>query len=119
MVRVIVPRYVQDDPSLTEYWFLVELDAARHLGRYRWCRYSDAAPVAAATGLPMAGAGSASAPVNDVQAQGFNVAINYLQGRPNVPLTKCRVHAITKPSAPTAVPSTVTVYVDVLCPNAK
>ena len=79
-----------------------------------------AAPVAAADPVfPTAGAESASATVNDLQAQGFNVTINYLQGRPNVPLTECRVNAINNPSAPTAMPSTVTVYVDVLCPNAK
>jgi hypothetical protein len=47
------------------------------------------------------------------------VTVNYLQGRPNVPLSECRVNGINNPSAPTASPSTVTVYVDVLCPNAK
>ena len=45
--------------------------------------------------------------------------INYLQGRPNVALSECRVTAINDPSAPTANPSTVTASVDVACPNAK
>jgi hypothetical protein len=79
-----------------------------------------AAPVAAAdAALPMAGGESATATVGDLQAQGFNVDVNYLEGRPNVPLSECRVNGINDPSQPTAVPSTVTVYVDVLCPNAK
>ena len=79
-----------------------------------------AAPIAGADpSFPTAGAESASATVNDLQAQGFNVTVNYPQGRPNVPLSECRVNEINNPSAPTASPSTVTVYVDVLCPNAK
>jgi hypothetical protein len=79
-----------------------------------------AAPIAGADpSFPTAGAESASATISDLQAQGFNVTVNYLQGRPNVPLSECRVNGINNPSAPTASPSTVTVYVDVLCPNAK
>ena len=78
------------------------------------------APAAAAEpAFPMADAESASATVNDLQAQGFGVSVNYLQGRPNVPLSECRVNGINNPSAPDALPSTVTVYVDVVCPNAK
>ena len=78
------------------------------------------APIAAAEpALPTAGSESASATLNDLQSQGYNVTVNYLQGRPNVPLSECRVNAINNPSAPTAAPSTVTVYIDVLCPNAK
>lgn len=79
-----------------------------------------AAPLAGAdAAIPTAGAESASSTITDLQAQGFNVTVNYLQGRPNVPLSECRVNEIDDPSAPTASPSTVTVYVDVLCPNAK
>jgi hypothetical protein len=79
-----------------------------------------AAPIAGADpSFPTAGAESASTTINDLQAQGFNVTVNYLQGHPNVPLSECRVNAINNPSAPTASPSTVTVYLDVLCPNAK
>jgi hypothetical protein len=79
-----------------------------------------AAPLAGAEpSFPTAGAESATATISDLQAQGFTVMVNYIQGYPNVPLSECRVNAINDPSAPTASPSTVTVYVDVLCPNAK
>jgi hypothetical protein len=79
-----------------------------------------ATPTAAADlVVPMAGAESVSSTVSDPKAQGFNVMINYLEGRPNVPLSECQVTAINNPSAPTANPSTVTVSVDVACPNAK
>ena len=65
------------------------------------------APIAAAEpALPTAGGESASATLSDLQSQGYNVAVNYLQGRPNVPLSECRVNAINNPSAPTAPPST-------------
>jgi hypothetical protein len=78
------------------------------------------APIAAAEpALPAAGSESASATLSDLQSQGYNVTVNYPEGRPNVPLSECRVDAINNPSAPTTSPSTVTVYLDVLCPNAK
>jgi hypothetical protein len=60
-----------------------------------------------------------SAAVNDLKAQGFYVTISYLEGQPNVPLYECQVTGIDNPSPPTANPSTVTVCVDVTCPNAK
>ena len=78
------------------------------------------APAAAADpAFPAAGDESASATVKDLRSQGFNVVINNLEGTPNVPLSECQVVAIDDPSAPTAAPSTVTVTVDVSCPNAK
>ncbi|MDT7762071.1 MAG: hypothetical protein QOC63_1491 [Mycobacterium sp.] len=79
-----------------------------------------AAPVAAADLVfPTAGSESVGATVSDLKAQGFTVVINYLEGTPNVPLYECQVISIDNPSAPTANPSTVTVSVDVACPNAK
>ena len=79
-----------------------------------------AAPVADADlAVPTAGSESVGATVTDLKAQGFSVMINYLEGRPNVPLSECHVTAIDDPSAPTADPSTVTMSVDVACPNAK
>jgi hypothetical protein len=79
-----------------------------------------AAPVAAADpDFPRAGSESVGATVSDLKAQGFTVVINYLVGTPNVPLSECQVTGINDPSAPTADPSTVTVSVDVECPNAK
>jgi hypothetical protein len=55
-----------------------------------------AAPVAAAADpvFPTAGSESVGATVNDLKAQGFTVVINYLEGRPNVPLSECKVTAI-------------------------
>ena len=79
-----------------------------------------AAPIGLAdTTLPTAGSESATATIDDLQAAGFNVAVTYLQGHPNVPLSECRVNGINNPSSPDADPAMVTVYVDVLCPNAK
>ena len=78
------------------------------------------APAAAADPtFPSAGDESASATVKDLRAQGFNVTINNLEGTPNVPLSECKVLAINDPSPPTAPPSTVSLTVDVSCPNAK
>jgi hypothetical protein len=78
------------------------------------------APVAAADLVsPTAGSESVGATVRDLKAQGFNVVVNYLGGPPNVPLSECQVTTIDDPSAPTANPSTVTVSVDVACPNAN
>jgi hypothetical protein len=78
------------------------------------------APIAHADPIfPTAGNESASATISDLQSEGFNVTVNYLQGHPNVPLSECRVNGINNPSSPAAAPEMVTVYVDVLCPNAK
>jgi hypothetical protein len=79
-----------------------------------------AAPIAAADPVfPTAGTESASATVMDLEAQGFDVVVNWLQGHPNVPLSECRVNGINDPSHMPSDPSTSTVYVDILCPNAK
>src|SRR5206468_1169001 len=78
-----------------------------------------AAPIASADpGFPTAGTESASATVTDLEAQGYDVVINYPQGHPNVPLSECRVNTINNPSHMTPATES-TVYVDVLCPNAK
>jgi hypothetical protein len=79
-----------------------------------------AAPIASADEpiFPTAGSESASATVMDLESQGFDVVVNFLQGQPNVPLSECRVNGINNPSH--MVPAGLsTVYVDVLCPNAK
>src|ERR1700722_3111972 len=79
-----------------------------------------AAPVAAAdVASPTAGSESVSSTVHDLKAQGFNVVVNYLAGPPNVSLSECQVTAIDNPSAPTANPATVSVTVEVACPNAN
>ena len=79
-----------------------------------------AAPVAQADQVfPAAGSESVGATVGDLKAQGFSVVINYLEGHPDVPLSECHVTGINNPSPPTADPSTVTVSVDVECPNER
>ena len=89
-----------------------------------------AAPTAIADPvLPVAGGGSASDAVSQLQSAGYTVSVNYLEGRPNVPLSECKVTGITTFGA-AMTSSTVmmmlmepeefdTAYVDVACPNAK
>lgn len=78
-----------------------------------------AAPLATADPVfPSAGSESASATVMDLESQGFDVVVNFLQGQPNVPLSECRVNGINNPSHMVSAASS-TVYVDMLCPNAK
>jgi hypothetical protein len=81
-----------------------------------------AAPIAVADSatLPVPGAGPASEAIQDLQADGHNVMINWLEGHPNVPLSECQVNAIHDPSSSPVGPSSFeTIYVDVTCPNAK
>lgn len=69
---------------------------------------------------PQAGVESASATVDDLQASGYDVQINYLAGNPNVPLSECKVTAIRNFNGPMAsLMMLSTVAVDVSCPNAK
>jgi hypothetical protein len=76
-------------------------------------------PVAAAEPVwPVAGAEDARATVDDLQAQGYDVAINWVSGVPSVPLQRCRVTAIHNPNHEPPTGETLsTVYVDVSCPN--
>ncbi|HYO02490.1 MAG TPA: hypothetical protein VET27_11690 [Mycobacterium sp.] len=79
------------------------------------------APSAAADPIvPQAGSASADIIINALTSSGFDTQINWLQGRPNVPLSECRVDAIHNPNGPMASMIMLsTVYVDVSCPNAK
>ncbi|MDX1891645.1 hypothetical protein [Mycolicibacterium sp. 050158] len=73
-----------------------------------------AAPSAAADPiLPTAGNGSASDAVAQLQAAGYTVSLNFLEGTPNVPLRECKTQAISDPG------EFATVSVDISCPNAK
>ncbi|OBF26529.1 hypothetical protein A5724_31355 [Mycobacterium sp. ACS1612] len=78
-----------------------------------------AAPVANAEPVwPVAGAEDASATVDDLQAQGYDVQINWVSGTPSVPLDRCKVTAIHNPNhSPPAENTWAVVYVDVSCPN--
>jgi hypothetical protein len=76
-------------------------------------------PVAAAEPVwPVAGAEDARATVDDLEAQGYDVQINWVSGVSSVPLHWCKVTDIHNPnhSAPTD-DTLSTVYVDVSCPN--
>ena len=76
-------------------------------------------PVAAAEPVwPVAGAESASATVDDLEAQGYDVQINWVSGVSSVPLSRCKVTAIHNPNHSAPSENTLeTVYVDVSCPN--
>jgi hypothetical protein len=77
------------------------------------------APVAAAEPVwPVAGAESASATIDDLRAQGYDVQINWVSGVSSVPLSRCTVTAIHNPDhSPESANTFTTVYVDVSCPN--
>ena len=71
-----------------------------------------ATPVAERTGEGAAGV------IDDLEAQGYNVVINWLSGYDTKPLTRCWVTQINNPGDMQPSPDTfVTVYVDVRCPN--
>ena len=73
-------------------------------------------PVAAAG--PVAGAESAGATIDDLEAQGYDVQINWVSGVSSVPLSWCKVTAIHNPNhSPPSENTLETVYVDVSCPN--
>jgi hypothetical protein len=77
------------------------------------------APVATAEPVwPFAGAESASATIDDLDAQGYDVQINWVSGVSSVPLSWCKVLAIHNSNhSPPTEDSFDTVYVDVSCPN--
>jgi predicted Zn-dependent protease len=75
------------------------------------------APIAAADSvLPVAGSESASATIKDLKAQGYNVAINWVNGIPDVSLSQCWVNAINTADA-SSQNTLKTVYVDIECPK--
>jgi hypothetical protein len=76
-------------------------------------------PVAAAEPVwPVAGAESAGATIDDLEAQGYDVQINWVSGVSSVPLSWCKVTAIHNPNhSPPSENTFATVYVDVSCPN--
>ena len=77
------------------------------------------APVASAEPVwPVAGAESASATIDDLEAQGYDVQINWVSGVGSEPLSRCNVTAIHNPNhSPPSENTLETVYVDVSCPN--
>lgn len=75
--------------------------------------------VAAATALaPEASGQSASAVIQELKDQGYNVSINWTTGYDTKPLSQCWVTGINNPGdLPPSKDTFVTVYVDVACPN--
>ena len=79
-----------------------------------------AAPVASAEPPPvLPGSGPADLIVNELQALGYTVSINWTNGQDSSPpLSGCRVISFHNPDrSGTSAPQGTTVYVDVLCPN--
>jgi hypothetical protein len=73
------------------------------------------APVAAD---PVYTNGSAQSVIDDLEAQGYNVVINWLTGYDTKSLSVCWVSAINNPGTWDRAPGEfTTVYVDVSCPN--
>lgn len=67
---------------------------------------------------PSYGDGSAQSVINELQADGYNVVINWLTGYDTKSLSICWVSDINNPSGWDHPPGTfTTVYVDVSCPN--
>ena len=76
-----------------------------------------AGAVASIAVAPIAAADGADTTISDLQAQGYTVQINWINGFDTKPLSLCSVVAINDPnSSPQPVTST-TLYVDVWCPN--
>jgi hypothetical protein len=77
-----------------------------------------AAPISAADPeWPVAGAESARDTIDDLEAQGYDVQINWVNSYNNVPLYLCRVTGINNPDrSPGSEATFTTVYVDVFCP---
>ncbi len=74
------------------------------------------APLAAA--VPPASGESAHDVVRDLEAQGYDVGINWINGNTTASLSECAVSAIHNPDSTPGPPATfTTVYIDVVCPN--
>lgn len=73
-----------------------------------------------ATAEPTAGSGQrADETISALSAEGYTVAINWVGGTSTLPLDRCRVNSIHNPNRgiPALPKSSVTVYVDVQCPD--
>ncbi|MEE6167393.1 MULTISPECIES: hypothetical protein [unclassified Mycolicibacterium] len=80
------------------------------------CAVAGTAFVGAGVGAPVAAAHGADAVIADLQAEGYNVNINWVNGA-NQQLSDCTVVRVNNPSSsPEPLPGD-TVYVDVTCPN--
>jgi hypothetical protein len=85
-----------------------------------WTGAVAASAAPAAYAFPPVGGASASDTIRDLQAQGYDVGINWIGGNTTAALSECAVSAIHNPDHSTdgLPPGTfTTVYVDVVCPN--
>ncbi|WP_264065436.1 hypothetical protein [Mycolicibacterium komossense] len=91
-------------------WFY---DAAR-----RWALGATAvaAVIASLALAPSASADGADAVIADLEAKGYLVQINWLNGFDAAPLSRCTVVQVHNPNTPSDAAGG-TVYVDVHCPN--
>ena len=76
------------------------------------------APIARADPVwPVGGGEDAASTIDDLQSQGYDVAINWVSGYPTVPLFECWVDAVHNPDGPANPTRLSTVYVDIGCPS--
>ncbi|WKG01716.1 hypothetical protein [Mycolicibacterium sp. HK-90] len=75
------------------------------------------APLAAADPVP--GGQPADQTISELNAEGYSVAINWVGGPSTLSLSECKVNSIHNPNrgVPALPSSSVTVYVDVQCPD--
>ncbi|CQD24364.1 hypothetical protein BN970_06400 [Mycolicibacterium conceptionense] len=76
------------------------------------------APSAAAE--PTGGSGQpADQVIQELSSDGYTVAINWIGGTSTLPLDRCRVNSVHNPNrgVPALPKTSVTVYVDVQCPD--
>lgn len=65
---------------------------------------------------PIASADGADATIADLEAQGYSVQINYVNGASET-LPFCTVVNVNDPNSTPQPPASTTLYVDVVCPN--
>lgn len=76
------------------------------------------APISAADPVwPVGGAEPADATIADLEAQGYDVQINWVTGYPTVPLYECWVDAIHNPNQGPREDILTIVWVDIGCPS--
>jgi hypothetical protein len=77
------------------------------------------APIAAADPIyPFGGAEPADATIEDLEAQGYTIQINWVTGYPTVPLYECWVDDIHNPNHEPPKPDQLAiVWVDIGCPS--
>jgi hypothetical protein len=75
-----------------------------------------AAAVLAGAAAPLAHAHGADAVISDLQAEGYLVNINWVNGFNSQQMSDCTVIRVNNPSSNDPMPGD-TVYVDVNCPN--